>query len=184
MGFNSTFSIIKMGKIMKKGRVVILLAGRLSGKKAIIIKQNDEGKKNRKFPHALVAGVERSPRKVTKKMSKKKVERKSTIKPFVKYVNYNHLLATRFIIKDDFDFKNIVTDDAMEDPAQGQIAGQVLAPRGPRRKTTNGRFPLHQTQILSSLTVSSGRPIQQWRAETWPKPALMASQLWQQSCVR
>ncbi len=32
---------------MKKGRVVILLAGRLSGKKAIIVKQNDEGKKVR-----------------------------------------------------------------------------------------------------------------------------------------
>ena len=30
---------------MKKGRVVILLAGRQAGKKAIIIKQNDEGKK-------------------------------------------------------------------------------------------------------------------------------------------
>ena len=35
---------------MKKGRVVILLAGRLSGKKAIIIKQNDEGKKVSRFP--------------------------------------------------------------------------------------------------------------------------------------
>merc|ERR1712007_304890 len=106
------------GKIMKKGRVVILLAGRLAGKKAIIMKQNDEGRKARKFPHALVAGVERCPRKVTKKMSKKKQERKSTIKPFVKYVNYNHMLATRFIIKEDFDFKGIVTEEAMEDPEQ------------------------------------------------------------------
>ena len=30
---------------MKKGRVVILLAGRRAGKKAVIVKQNDEGKK-------------------------------------------------------------------------------------------------------------------------------------------
>jgi len=30
---------------MRKGRVVILLAGRRAGKKAIIVKQNDEGKK-------------------------------------------------------------------------------------------------------------------------------------------
>ena len=52
---------------------------------------------------------------MTKKMGKKKGARKSTIKPFVKYVNYNHMLATRFIIKDDFDFKNIVTEDAMDD---------------------------------------------------------------------
>jgi ribosomal protein L14E/L6E/L27E len=30
---------------MRKGRVVILLAGRRAGRKAIIVKQNDEGKK-------------------------------------------------------------------------------------------------------------------------------------------
>jgi large subunit ribosomal protein L27e len=30
---------------MKPGRVVILLAGRHAGKKAIIVKQNDDGKK-------------------------------------------------------------------------------------------------------------------------------------------
>merc|ERR1712083_651054 len=131
------------GKIMKKGRVVILLAGRLSGKKAIIIKQNDEAGKKRKFPHALVAGVERSPRKVTKKMSKKKVERKSTIKPFVKYVNYNHLLATRFIIKDDFDFKNILTDDTMDDPDQrkeAKLQDRYNHPEGPGEKQQMADF--------------------------------------------
>ena len=51
-------------------------------------------------------------------MGKKKVERKSSVKPLVKFVNYNHMLATRFIVKDDFDFKSIVTDEAMEDPEQ------------------------------------------------------------------
>ena len=30
---------------MKKGRVVILLAGRHAGKKAVIVKQHDEGRK-------------------------------------------------------------------------------------------------------------------------------------------
>ena len=50
--------------------------------------------------------------------STKKRKRKSTIKPFVKFVNYNHMLATRFIVKDDFDFKSIVTEEAMDDPEQ------------------------------------------------------------------
>ena len=59
-------------------------------------------------------------------MSKKKVERKSTIKPFVKYVNYNHMLATRFIVKEDFDFKNILTDETMEDPEQRKDAKKQL----------------------------------------------------------
>ena len=36
----------------------------------------------------------------------------------MKYVNYNHLLATRFVVKDDFDFKNVVTEDAMDDGEQ------------------------------------------------------------------
>ena len=44
---------------MKAGRVVILLAGRRAGKKAVIVKQFDEGKKGKAFPHALVAGVSR-----------------------------------------------------------------------------------------------------------------------------
>jgi ribosomal protein L14E/L6E/L27E len=38
---------------MKPGRVVILLAGRHAGKKAIIVKQNDEGKKVRPSPTAF-----------------------------------------------------------------------------------------------------------------------------------
>jgi len=49
-------------------------------------------------------------------MSKKKVERKSHLKPFVKYVNYNHMLPTRFLFKaadNDIDFKPIVSDDKM-----------------------------------------------------------------------
>merc|ERR1711971_814901 len=102
-----------MGKIMRKGRVVILLAGRRAGKKAIIVKQNDEGRKDKKFAHALVVGIDRCPRKVTKAMKDTKVERKSRMKPFVKYVNYNHLLPTRFMVKDDFEFRSTVTEDIM-----------------------------------------------------------------------
>ena len=58
-----------MGKIMKAGRVVILTAGRHAGKKAIIVKQHDEHRKGKKFAHALVAGIEKSPLRVTKRMS-------------------------------------------------------------------------------------------------------------------
>ena len=111
---------------MKKGRVVILLAGRHSGKKAIIIKQIDEGKKNRKFGHALVAGIERSPKKITKRMGQKKLDRKMRIKPFVKYVNYTHLLATRFLVKEDFEFKNIVTEEALEAPEERKTMIKAL----------------------------------------------------------
>ena len=71
---------------------------------------------DKKFGHALVVGVERYPRKITRSMNKKKIERKNRMKPFVKYVNYNHLLPTRFLIKEDVEFKNIVSDEKMNAP--------------------------------------------------------------------
>ena len=49
-------------------------------------------------------------------MSKKKIERKNRLKPFVKFVNYNHMLPTRFMIKDDIELKNIVSDEKMANP--------------------------------------------------------------------
>ena len=102
---------------MKPGRVCILLAGRRAGKKAIIVKQNDDGKRKRKFGHALVVGLERSPKAISKKMSETKIKRKvQHLKPFVKFVNNNHLLPTRFMVKDDsqFDFKAQITEDAWD----------------------------------------------------------------------
>ena len=35
------------------------------------------------------------------------------VKPFVKFVNYNHMMPTRFLMKDDLEFKNVVTDEKM-----------------------------------------------------------------------
>merc|ERR1719473_2061169 len=84
------------GKIMKKGRVVILLAGRYAGKKGVIVNVHEQSNAGRKFPHALIAGIDRHPRKVHKKMSKKRMDRKLKIKPFIKYVNLNHLMPTRY----------------------------------------------------------------------------------------
>jgi len=103
---------------MKPGRVVILLAGRRAGKKAVIVKQFDEGKKGKMFAHALVAGVEREPLKVSKRMSKLKIKRRSTLKPFCKIVNYNHILPTRFQVTGEFannghELKTVVTEDKM-----------------------------------------------------------------------
>ena len=50
----------------------------------VVIKQLDEGTKERPYPHAIVAGIERYPLKVTKRMGAKKVAKRSKIKPFIK----------------------------------------------------------------------------------------------------
>jgi len=89
---------LKSGRIMKYGRLVILLQGRYAGRKGIIVKVHDDSNADRKFPHALIAGIDRYPRKVHKNLSKAKFNKKIKIKPFIKYVNLNHLMATRYTL--------------------------------------------------------------------------------------
>jgi large subunit ribosomal protein L27e len=98
---------------MKPGRVVVMLSGRRAGCKAVIVKQHDEGKKDRKFSHALVAGIQRAPLRVTRKMSSKKIARRSKLKPFVKLVNYNHILPTRFQVTGEIDLKPVCSEDKL-----------------------------------------------------------------------
>lgn len=85
-----------MGKIMKPGKVVLLLAGKYAGRKAVILKNQDEGTNAKSYGHALVAGIDRYPRPVTRRMGKKKRAKRSRIKPFLKVVNYNHMMPTRY----------------------------------------------------------------------------------------
>ena len=53
-----------MVKFLKPGKVVILLTGRYAGKKAVIIKNNDDGTSGRPYGHAIVCGLAKEPRKV------------------------------------------------------------------------------------------------------------------------
>jgi large subunit ribosomal protein L27e len=85
-----------MVKFLKPGKVVIVTSGRQAGRKAVIVRNYDDGTGSRKFSHALVAGVERYPLKVTRDMSEKKIRKRIRIRPFVKFVNYAHLMPTRY----------------------------------------------------------------------------------------
>ena len=60
-----------------------------------------------------MAGIERYPLRVTTKMSAKKIDRRTKLKPFVKFVNYNHVIPTRYVIQSELDLKNIVGEDKM-----------------------------------------------------------------------
>ena len=52
--------------------------------------------------------------KVTKRMSSKRIERRSKVKPFIKHVNYNHLIPTRYLVAtQDIDLKPVVTEDKL-----------------------------------------------------------------------
>mmetsp|Transcript_12225 Transcript_12225/g.29061 ORF Transcript_12225/g.29061 Transcript_12225/m.29061 type:complete len:145 (-) Transcript_12225:83-517(-) len=112
-----------MGKILKKGKVVILLSGKHAGKKAIVVKTFDDGTSARKFSHALVAGIGRNPRKVSKTMSQKKLKKRSKIKPFVKCVNFMHLMPTRYTV--DLDLQSVVSLDSISEDSRVETRKQV-----------------------------------------------------------
>lgn len=73
-----------MGKIMKTGKIVLVLSGRYAGRKAIVMKNFDDGTSEKPYGHALVAGIDRYPRKVHKRMGKCKIHKRSKIKPFIR----------------------------------------------------------------------------------------------------
>lgn len=102
---------VKMVKFLKPNKAVIVLNGRFAGRKAVIIKAFDEGTRDRPYGHCLVAGISKYPKKVIRKDSEKKTAKKSRVKAFIKLVNYNHIMPTRYTL--DVDLKDVVTTDCL-----------------------------------------------------------------------
>jgi large subunit ribosomal protein L27e len=105
-----------MVKFLKPGKVVILLTGRYAGKKAVIVKNHDDGTSTRGYGHALVCGLSKEPRKVTKRSNAKVQARRSSVKTFIKVVNYNHIMPTRYTL--DVDLKGVVTPETTDDSSK------------------------------------------------------------------
>ncbi|KAL6997698.1 Large ribosomal subunit protein eL27x, partial [Sarracenia purpurea var. burkii] len=103
---------VKMVKFLKPNKAVIVLQGRFAGRKAVIVRSFDDGTRDRPYGHCLVAGIAKYPKKVIRKDSAKKTAKKSRVKAFVKLVNYNHIMPTRYTL--DVDLKEVVTLDALQ----------------------------------------------------------------------
>ena len=100
--------------VTETGKIVIVLAGRHAGKKAVVVKTFEDGNSEKRFSHCLIAGLARNPRRVTKTMSKAKVEKRSKcMKPFVKYINVRHIFPTRYVV--DLDLKKTVDEADLVD---------------------------------------------------------------------
>merc|ERR1712110_320433 len=102
----------KRTKFLKSGKIVIILHGKYAGRKAVIVKNYDDGSGSRAYGHCLVVGIDKYPLKVTKQMGPKKVAKRSKIKSFVKVANYNHIMPTRYSL--DVDLKHSVTPDVIQ----------------------------------------------------------------------
>merc|ERR1712224_271706 len=131
---------------LKDGKIVVLLQGRYAGKKAVILKTDDEGSKERSYGHCVVAGVAKAPLPITKAMCKetpkmkKLVQRRSRIKTFVKIVNYTHVMPTRYSVENTMvkTLKGFLTADTFTDPRPRPSSSPRPA-RSSRRSTRSAR---------------------------------------------
>ena len=115
-------------RLYKYGRVVVLLTGKYAGKKAVILKVLFDGSKERKFPHILVAGLAQSPKKVNKRMSEDKIAKRIRIKPFVKYVNMNHIMPTRYMAKPELDLSDVLRQFETQENIRKENTSKVSDP--------------------------------------------------------
>ena len=122
-----------------------MLNGRYTGKKTIVVEAFDVGSRARPFGHALVAGVDLAPLKVTKKMSKKKIAKRTRVKPFVKYMNYNHIMPTRYSVPSELGAQTFVTDQQVDTP-DGRIEAKKFIKK------------VLQEKFVSPPADKSGRP--------------------------
>ena len=106
-----------MVKFYKPGKIVVVLNGRYAGKKGIIVKSNYESVKDRKYPHCMVVGIAKGPRKPTRKNIAKlqakikqlesqentvdRIKKLKSFGVFIKNYNMSQLLATRYTLKDE-----------------------------------------------------------------------------------
>ncbi|KAF5205497.1 60S ribosomal protein L27 [Thalictrum thalictroides] len=128
-----------MVKFLKPNKAVIVLQGRFAGRKAVIIRQFDEGTRERPYGHCLVAGISKYPKKVIRKDSAKKTAKKSRVKAFIKLVNYNHIMPTRYTL--DVDLKDVANLETFQSRDKKVTAAKEIKSRLEERfKTGKNRW--------------------------------------------
>lgn len=91
----------------------------------VIIQPVDTGNKGHPYGHAIVAGIERYPSKITRRMSKTRQDKRSKVKPFIKVVNYNHLMPTRYTLELE-GLKGVVSTDTFKEVSQREEAKKTV----------------------------------------------------------
>ncbi|XP_053078418.1 60S ribosomal protein L27-like [Acinonyx jubatus] len=103
-------SFLLWARVAGVRKVVPVWTRRYSGHKAVIVKNIDDGTSDHPYSHALVAGIDCYPCKVTAAMCKKKITKRSKIKSFVKVYNYSHFMPIRHSVDILWD-KTVVKKD-------------------------------------------------------------------------
>lgn len=120
----------------------------------VIIQPQDTGNKSHPYPHALVAGIERYPSQITRRMSKARQTKRSKVKPFIKVINYNHLMPTRYTLELE-GLKGVVTADTFKEVSQREEAKKTVK-KALEERYTSGKnrwffTPLSMLQIHGAV---------------------------------
>ena len=162
-----------MGKYYKPGKVVVVLNGKNAGAKGIIVKSNYDNTKDRKYPHCLVVGLSKCPRRPTKRNIAKLQERIKKLEAakdsnnklnslksfgvFIKHYNMSHLLATRYTVKEDFGItKTLERLDNLEKKVKEDKA-QIEAKKKSKKE--------EDTKDLENLKAKLGNELNEYKNE-------------------
>ena len=130
-----------MSALVAPGRFALVLNGRHAGKKVVVL-TSYAATEDRKYPHCVVLGIEKCPKKITKDMTQEQLTKKTQVKCFVKIMNCNHLLLTRHMLKDDDLLQKIKVEDVVKSMADAAEKKVVLeaATKVLRQKYLNNRL--------------------------------------------
>ncbi|KAG6790080.1 hypothetical protein POTOM_006226 [Populus tomentosa] len=174
-----------MVKFLKTNKAVIILQGKYAGRKGVIVRSFDDGTRDRPYGHCLVAGIKKYPSKVIKKDSAKKTAKKSRVKCFIKLVNYQHLMPTRYTL--DVDLKDVVTADCLSSKDKKVTACKETKARfeerfktGKNRKTLFGFGAYLLAVCKRELEVDSGGMVHY----LWMKVMTEQEGFWEQLEIR
>ena len=166
-----------MVKFYKTGKVVVVLNGRNAGSKGIIVKSNYDSTKDRKYPHCMVVGLSKGPRKPTKrniaklqdrikklesaKDSQDKINTLKSFGVFVKYYNMSHLLATRYTVKEDFGIAKSI--EKLENMSKKLKEDQAVIEAKEKNKKEDAKE--EQKKELEDLKTKHGNDLNEYKNE-------------------
>ena len=166
-----------MVKFYRPGKVVVVLNGRNAGSKGIIVKSNYESTKDRKYPHCMVVGLSKGPRKPTKrniaklqerikklesaKDSQDKINTLKSFGVFIKYYNMSHLLATRYSVKEDFGIAKSI--EKLENMAKKLKDDQAVIDAKEKNKKEDAKE--EQKKEIESLKAKYGNDVNEYKNE-------------------
>ena len=166
-----------MVKFYKPGKVVVVLNGRNAGSKGIIVKSNYDSTKDRKYPHCMVVGLSKGPRKPTKrniaklqdrikklesaKDSQDKINTLKSFGVFVKYYNMSHLLATRYTVKEDFGIAKSI--EKLENMSKKLKEDQAVIEAKEKNKKEDAKE--EQKKELEDLKTKHGNDLNEYKNE-------------------